>query len=513
MLKVLHFLSNVLSQTLSLSLMGFHYSSTKHCSSFILATFVALFIPASSAVCQRVPSDFNRDGISELVFISTNRNLVWAPVDVTSGGILPQSSLGVVGDHVIMADWFGSGQPQLGVTRVERGSNFIVWRVKDESGLIKEFQFGEAGDTIVAAADFDASGVADAVLLRREGRKYRWIIHFDPFKGGVSTQEYAFGTSADDVFFIDPDGTGIRFAARAKKAGTQKVKLLNPVTGAATTLTNLAFEGKRRGKHQLVPLQSPNGRDVIAAIQTTAKQTVITVIDPSRRTRKASKAPVAVAVAARGDVVVGNFLSNPGFEFAIQNPSGVTIVNPFDGTMKDVVTPTGVLVDEFNINKIGNKAEPEESVPQQPVPVAPPSGTPKVDLPSSPAASLSEVCSSISAILPGEMLVKSEISKHIHSIDPRATGYTLVCGSQCPSGMDYVPFYFSDGQLAGAVGYFGIFSGNGKPRLYGAAADAPQHSARQIAQQAAQIGDGKLYLSMGNGTCKQFNPIGRNGSI
>ena len=79
--------------------------------SAVLVILAALFIPASSALSQRVPSDFNRDGMSELVFVSTNRNLVWAPVDISSGGALSQTSLGVVGDHVIMADWLGSGQP------------------------------------------------------------------------------------------------------------------------------------------------------------------------------------------------------------------------------------------------------------------------------------------------------------------------------------------------------------------------------------------------------------------
>ena len=117
------------------------------------------------------------------------------------------------------------------------------------------------------------------------------------------------------------------------------------------------------------------------------------------------------------------------------------------------------------------------------------------------------------------MLIKSDPSDHIHTGDARTTGYTVVCSRLCPKTLSYVPFYYSDGTLAGAVAKYGIFRGNGKPRLYGAVGKAPQHFSSEIARQAAGIGNGKLYIQMsassqGSETwCKEFNPSGRNGGL
>jgi hypothetical protein len=136
-----------------------------------------------------------------------------------------------------------------------------------------------------------------------------------------------------------------------------------------------------------------------------------------------------------------------------------------------------------------------------------------------PDGGLASVCTSFTPILNLQMLIKSEISAHINPLDKRATGYTLVCGSQCPQNLRKADFFYADGSYAGSVGYYGRFSGNGKPRLYGAAGGAPQHFARQIAAKAATIGNGKLYIQISAATsgestiCKEFNPTGRNGGI
>lgn len=136
------------------------------------------------------------------------------------------------------------------------------------------------------------------------------------------------------------------------------------------------------------------------------------------------------------------------------------------------------------------------------------------------AGSLAEVCASVSEIGAGEMLVKSEISDHISNpTDKRSTGYTCVCARLCPRNLSRADFFYENGEYAGSVGYYGRFSGNGQPRLYGAAGAAPQHFVRDIAAKARTIGSGRLYLQIskersGPATaCKAFFPVGRNGSL
>ena len=138
------------------------------------------------------------------------------------------------------------------------------------------------------------------------------------------------------------------------------------------------------------------------------------------------------------------------------------------------------------------------------------------------AQSLSDVCASIETIEPGEMLIKSEISKHISKADRRATGYTIVCGSKCLArGRATMPFFYSNGEVAGYVArYLPNFSGNGKRRFYGGVGKAPQHFASEIALYADTLATGPL-LYMQNSkaesgastTCMEFNPRGRNGGL
>jgi hypothetical protein len=130
------------------------------------------------------------------------------------------------------------------------------------------------------------------------------------------------------------------------------------------------------------------------------------------------------------------------------------------------------------------------------------------------ARALKSVCKSVSSIAPGQMLVKSELSNHISAPgDSRQGGYTLVCGNQCAKLPASI--FYSDGNLAARLGYYGTFSGNGKPRAY-CGVGTPSCNARSIAGVASRKKTGKLlYLQTNPKTksCKSFNASGRNGGV
>ena len=128
---------------------------------------------------------------------------------------------------------------------------------------------------------------------------------------------------------------------------------------------------------------------------------------------------------------------------------------------------------------------------------------------------LAAVCPSIASFRGGQGLIKSEISKHISPSDPRASGYTLVCGSLCPSSFP-ASFYYSDGTLAGKFGYYGRYSGNGRPRAYCGAGGAPVCSTSAIYSRARGLRTGSsLYLKLNSRQCISFSgaPGARNGSV
>jgi hypothetical protein len=131
--------------------------------------------------------------------------------------------------------------------------------------------------------------------------------------------------------------------------------------------------------------------------------------------------------------------------------------------------------------------------------------------PSVSMQSLAAVCPSVKKVTGSEFLWKSEISKHISTRDPRAAGPTFICNRLCPKKWP-MNFYYSDGDKAGAVGYYGIYRGTGKSRAYCAAGGTPRCSIRQISANSRKAGrDGKLYLKLSNSVCYQVNPVGRTG--
>ena len=125
------------------------------------------------------------------------------------------------------------------------------------------------------------------------------------------------------------------------------------------------------------------------------------------------------------------------------------------------------------------------------------------------------VCKTVREVTGREFLWKSEISNHINPGDPRATGPTFICNQLCP--LFPMSFYYSDGSLAGAVGYYGKWNVSGKSRAYCAAGGTPQCFINQINTTSRRGGrDGYVYLQTSRKTgatvCYKVRPLGRTGN-
>lgn len=139
-------------------------------------------------------------------------------------------------------------------------------------------------------------------------------------------------------------------------------------------------------------------------------------------------------------------------------------------------------------------------------------------------ADLKAVCQTIIQVNAHDLLYKSDPSNGIQTTDCRTKGYTLVCGKICPSRTkrrEVTGFYYSDGIVAGQLGYYGTFAENNQPRAYGCVGGAAPHDATQIAIQAnIKPRNGFLYLLMSDkrdgspGTlCAKVSSTGRTGSV
>ena len=135
--------------------------------------------------------------------------------------------------------------------------------------------------------------------------------------------------------------------------------------------------------------------------------------------------------------------------------------------------------------------------------------------PTASVQGLGDVCATVRQVTGREFLWKSEISHHINPGDPRATGPTFICNQICPTFP--MSFYYSDGTLAGVVGYYGKWNVSGKARAYCAAGGAPQCFISQINTNARRRGrDGYVYLQTGktrnNTVCYKVRPLSRTGN-
>jgi len=463
-----------------------------------------------AATTAASPSDFDGDGKSDFtsVEILPDGALQFRARSLESNTLLDLGSLGTSGNHLSAAKWLEASKTTVGT--VAQSGEALQWSVQQRSGETTTKPFGRAADTVVSGADLNGNGVADAVVVRASGRRLSWEVAYDFFSTTPSAIALSFGFSNEIPLFIRGVGVDALASLSISPSGATALRIFNTQTGKA-----------RRFRLVRAPLASRPHPLLLSATTTglAYTQTSSTSTNVYYQTLNPSQVAGEVVINASGTVVVGDFLPSEGEEVAVHSGTTLFIHDRASNSVVEKQVDSGIAFDEININSFSSTTPPGNngggSPPSAPPPVPTPS-TPPVP-PSDPQ--LSQVCAGISPIAAGEMLIKSEPSNHIGRHDPRTLGYTVVCAAQCPANLRYAQFFYSNGEFAGAVAKYGLFSGNGKPRMYGAVGQAPVHDSIEIARKAQGIGNGKLYLQISADTsgastqCKEFAPRGRNGSL
>ena len=466
--------------------------------------FFSLFLAASFAFSQAAAlgpaSDFNGDGRSDpvLVTINSDKSLSWTAVLDSAGQALSLGTFGTAGEHLIMADWIGMGTPQPGsASLTSRG--IIRWRIRTQDNRELSRDFGSRGNIVVSGADFNHNGVADAALVTLERSAVVWRIWLDPFAAaGVGAQsKISFGKKGDVFFYADPDGNGDWLAVlRRDAAGNEVIMLKNPLSGEERSVAGIPAYVSMTARP--LPLRQKGGADVLAFAVPDGSRTKLYLQKPD------GSAPELTAIRASGEMIAGDFNASGSDEIAFQISTGFLIYNPSDGSTVKITAPAGIAVDEININRLGGSADDWVDDTAGDIPASGP---------------LADVCANFRMLKFPEMLIKSESSGHINTADPRKSGYTVLCGTVCPKNLRKADIFYSDGSYAASVGKYNNWIATNKPRLYGATAGAPAHSAARIARVARTKGNGKIYLQTSRARrgaatlCREFNPSGRNGGV
>lgn len=294
-------------------------------------------------------NDFDGDGKSEITFVTvgTSNTLQWKTKSYLNNIATNEGSFGKSGDHIILGNWNGLA---VGVIKKDEKTGKLTWRIRGSDNQVKELEFGTKKDLIVSGGDFDGDGRLDAVTVGT-GKKLNWRIIFNPFgnEGPGITKKVKFGDKSGKAFFLDLDGTGDWAGVLykdIKSSGKYKATLRNLMTGEERTI-NVGNSSQRPE-----PVEGPDGKDIFAFIEQGADKT--TVNFRNQKGKKIASLSIPTPDKDDGEVVIGDFTSEPGEEVAIQSGSEFIIFNPLTNGYSGIEVPKGIAVDSININSFQN---------------------------------------------------------------------------------------------------------------------------------------------------------------
>ncbi len=322
-------------------------------SAFMAAAFT-LGIGVSANVSAAVPNDFDGDGVSDLtrVEIGSDNSLIWKAVLSASGTTSTLGTLGRKGDQIAMAQWYGAGT-QIGIVSESVADDSIVWTVVNTVGSRVQFSLGKKGDLVVAGADFNGNGVADAAVVRLVGGKATWQILLDPLVSGSNeVLEIALGKTGDRVFYARVDDSGMDWLGVVGKGsgGRSLARMRNLISGEVRRFTRLPKLASQGSRPRAFPVRQASGADLLGFQVTAGSTTRLTV------TTVSGARVYSGQFSGAGTTVVGDFTSGPGYEIAYQASDESVMSNPLTGEEREVAFLDGVAVDEINLNVVGAAA-------------------------------------------------------------------------------------------------------------------------------------------------------------
>ncbi len=321
----------------------------------VIATVSAATAQSSTAV-RAAANDFNGDGLSDFILLTINKNgsLSWDGFATSVPSITSLGTLGNVGDHIAVAPWNTSSIPALGV--VTKSGSSVSWIV-NSNGNLQQLALGSPDSTVIAGADLNGNGVADAIAVTKEGSALTWEVQLDPFSlsPGARTS-FRFGKSKDIPFFFSLGGT------------SDVVGLLRQ-KGKFTTLLYRSLDGRVRKRRVLrnvpsgvdrpLPVKATSGKDLLGFSFVRSGETRVKLLDAAGRSRG------SLRFAGTGTLLVGDFVDGFGEEVALYSEATGTaqVVNPRSKYSATIDIGDGIPVDEININSFQNNSSSPTNSP------------------------------------------------------------------------------------------------------------------------------------------------------
>ncbi len=304
--------------------------------------WIIAFSLSCGSVAFAAPSDFDGDGLSDIVLIdinSQNGALSWKGVSPSTGAVSTLTDYGKVGDHIALAPWAGIKPAFI---RVDAVTTAATWRVSDGVGGDQTLALGTSADTFVAGADFDGNGVADAAVVKKVGKSLVWDLVLNPFNGGASSTSVKWGKKKDPAFYLKGAGAQDLLAVLRKGSDDKYTVLTKNVVSGKTSKFKVGKTGNKALRP--FPVQGSDGVDRLALVRQSGVSSRVYVFTNKGKKIRTAKIP------STGTIIVGNYSAEPGEEIAFQSGAGFLVYNPFSNVLVSMTTPAGIPIDEININ-------------------------------------------------------------------------------------------------------------------------------------------------------------------
>lgn len=314
--------------------------------------FAAVFgVCTNEVLAQSAQSDFDGDGLSDitLIDIQEDDDLRWLVRSSETQVLSPLTTFGRVGDHIALGRWISTTEPDVAVIRKPEDGDQGVWRLRLDNG-IRSRTFGDIDGLFMAGADFDGSGLADGAVVTVENGSLTWNIWQDILAEEPGSQnQISFGKGVQGAFFLNPDGTRDWLAVSQYLSKRNRLRLsIRDTQSSQVRRINLAV-AERVGRP--VPIAASDGRDNVLLYRKAGG--VYRVFVFALNGQRIFKGKLR----GKGDLIVGNFTSDPGEEMAVQAGATFRILNPVTAARSELQLENAIPVDEVNVNSFSLDGE------------------------------------------------------------------------------------------------------------------------------------------------------------
>jgi len=207
------------------------------------------------------------------------------------------------------------------------------------------------GDLVISGGDYNGDGVGDELVFD-QAKKLIGInpAYVDSTTGSlVLAEERAVRTPSyarsSGIFFANVNGTNdwIGFLRAQGRKGIA-LQLLNPENNQ---IKRLRLDVPYSSKFRPIPVAQANGRDLLAIARHRGGDTELIFKD--LRGRTVSK----TTLSGTGEIVVGDYLDDPGEEVGVRNGGTLTIFSPSTGGVITLDAPSeGEAIDSIVYSKV-----------------------------------------------------------------------------------------------------------------------------------------------------------------